>query len=396
MAIFNPDARQGFSAMTDSREPHLLTPGPLTTSLATKTAMLRDWGSWDSDFNALTAEVCRRLLAVAHAEQTHVCVPLQGSGTYAVEAALATLLPWDSKTLVLMNGAYGQRMARILEYLGREFSTLDMGDYLPPPPERVDALLAADPAITHVAVVHCETSSGILNPLEAIAEVVRWREKRLFVDAMSSFGALPVDARKLPFDGLASSANKCFEGVPGFGFALLRRDALALCADNAHSLSLDLYDQWDYLQRTGQWRFTPPTHVVAAFASALDQHEAEGGAPGRLARYARNKTVLVEGMRAMGFHTLLDDRWLSPIIVTFHAPGHPNFDFKTFYQAIKRRGFIIYPGKLTQVESFRIGCIGQLFEEQMRGVLTAVRAALDDLDIPDGAPRPVDLDKPTF
>lgn len=382
--------------MNEPLEPYLLTPGPLTTSMATKTAMLRDWGSWDSDFNALTADVCRRLLAVAHAEDTHVCVPLQGSGTYAVEAALATLLPWDSKTLVLMNGAYGQRMARILKYLGRDFVTLDMGDYLPPPPERVDALLAADDAITHVAVVHCETSSGILNPLAAIADVVRRRKRRLFVDAMSSFGALPVDARELPFDGLASSANKCFEGVPGFGFALLRRDALVRCADNAHSLSLDLYDQWDYLQRTGQWRFTPPTHVVAAFASALDQHEAEGGAPGRLARYAHNKTVLVEGMRAMGFHTLLDDRWLSPIIVTFHAPGHPNYAFTTFYQAIKRQGFIIYPGKLTQVDSFRIGCIGQLFEGQMQGVLKAIRVALDEMSVPDGSPRLEDLTKPTF
>lgn len=322
--------------MNHAQDPYLLTPGPLTTSLATKSAMLRDWGSWDSDFNELTAGVCRRLLAVAHAEDTHVCVPLQGSGTYAVEAALATLLPWDGKVLVLMNGAYGQRMARILQYLGRGFATLDTGDYLPPSPERVETMLVADPDITHVAVVHCETSSGILNPLEAIAEVTRRRGRRLFVDAMSSFGALPVDARELPFDGLVSSANKCFEGVPGFGFALLRRDALEQCAGNAHSLSLDLYDQWRYLERTGQWRFTPPTHVVAAFASALVQHEAEGGAAGRLARYTHNKTVLVEGMRAMGFHTLLEDRWLSPIIVTFHAPGQPNFEFKRFYESIKK------------------------------------------------------------
>lgn len=382
--------------MQEPREPYLLTPGPLTTSPATKAAMLRDWGSWDSDFNELTADMCRRLLAVAHAEETHVCVPLQGSGTYAVEAALATLLPWDSKTLVLMNGAYGQRMARTLKYLGRDFTVLDTGDYLPPSPTRVDEMLAADPAVSHVAVVHCETSSGILNPLETIAEIVRRWDRRLFFDAMSSFGALPVDARELPFDGLASSANKCLEGVPGFGFALLRREALESCADNAHSLSLDLYDQWDYMKRTGQWRFTPPTHAVAAFVSALDQHEAEGGAPGRLARYAHNKTVLVEGMRAMGFRTLLDDRWLSPIIVTFHAPGHPNYDFKTFYQSIKRQGFIIYPGKLTRVESFRIGCIGQLYEEQMRGALSAVRAALDEMAIPDGAPRLEDLTKPTF
>ncbi|MCC8998922.1 MAG: 2-aminoethylphosphonate--pyruvate transaminase, partial [Candidatus Contendobacter sp.] len=290
--------------MLQTQEPYLLTPGPLTTSRATKFAMLRDWGSWDSDFNDLTADICRRLLQVAHAEDQFVCVPLQGSGTYAVEATLATLIPRDGKALVLMNGAYGQRMAKILHYLGRPLVTLDLGDYLPPPPARVDELLAADPAITHVAVVHCETSSGILNPVEDIAEVVAQRGRRLIIDAMSAFGALPLDARELPFDAVVASANKCFEGAPGFGFSLIRRAALEQCAGNAHSLSLDLYEQWAYMERTGQWRFTPPTHVVAAFAQALDEHEAEGGAVGRLARYTANRNLLVAGMRAMGFHTL--------------------------------------------------------------------------------------------
>lgn len=378
------------------REPYLLTPGPLTTSLATKQAMLRDWGSWDSDFNALTADVCQRLLQAAHAEDRCVCVPLQGSGTYAVEATLATLIPRDGKALVLMNGAYGQRMAKIINYLGRSCVTLNMGDYLPPPPAQVDELLADDPAITHVAVVHCETSSGILNPVEAIAEGVARRGRRLIIDAMSAFGALPLDARELPFDAVVASANKCFEGVPGFGFAVIRREVLETCAGNAHSLSLDLYDQWAYMARTGQWRFTSPTHVVAAFAQALTEHEVEGGVAGRLARYTTNRNLLVAGMRAMGFRTLLADRWLSPIIVTFHSPGDPRFDFPTFYRLIKDQGFIIYPGKLTAVESFRIGCIGQLFAEQMRGVLAAVRTALEAMGIADGTPRPEDLNPVDF
>lgn len=382
--------------MHSTREPYLLTPGPLTTSLATKQAMLRDWGSWDHDFNDLTASVCWRLLRVAHAEERFVCVPLQGSGTYAVEATLATLIPHDGKALVLMNGAYGQRMAKIMRYLNRPFVTLDMGDYLPPPPARVDEMLTDDPAITHVAVVHCETSSGILNPVEEIAEVVARRGRRLIIDAMSAFGALPFDARQLPCDAIVASANKCFEGVPGFGFALINRQVLEQCAGNAHSLSLDLYDQWTYMERTRQWRFTPPTHTVAAFAQALEEHEAESGVAGRLARYTANRDLLVSGMRTMGFHTLLADRWLSPIIVTFHSPGDPCFDFPTFYGLIKEQGFIIYPGKLTEVESFRIGCIGQLFTEQMQGVLAAVRAALDEMGIADGTPRPEDLHKVDF
>lgn len=383
--------------MNPNPEPYLLTPGPLTTALTTKQAMLRDWGSWDQDFNELTADVCRRLLRVAHAEEDYfACVPLQGSGTYAVEATLATLIPRNGKALVLMNGAYGQRMAKILRYLGRPFVALDMGDYLPPPPTQVGEMLAADPAIIHVAVVHCETSSGILNPVEEIAEVVATHGRRLIIDAMSAFGALPMDARELPFDAVVASANKCFEGVPGFSFALINRQILEQCAGNAHSLSLDLYDQWTYMERTGQWRFTPPTHVVAAFAQALEGHAAEGGVAGRLARYTANRDQLVAGMRAMGFHTLLADRWLSPIIVTFHSPGDPRFDFPTFYHLIKSQGFIIYPGKLTEVESFRIGCIGQLFTEQMQGVLAAVRTALDALGIPDGTPRPEDLNTVDF
>ncbi|MCP5197073.1 MAG: 2-aminoethylphosphonate--pyruvate transaminase [Gammaproteobacteria bacterium] len=373
------------------QEPYLLTPGPLTTSPTTKQAMLRDWGSWDNDFNDLTASICWRLLRVAHAEERFVCVPLQGSGTYAVEATLATLIPRDGKALVLMNGAYGQRMAKILRYLGRSFMTLDMGDYLPPSPARVDKMLADDPTITHVALVYCETSSGILNPVEAIAEIVAQRGRRLLIDAMSAFGALPLDARAWPFDAVVASANKCFEGVPGFGFTLIDRQILEQCAGNAHSLSLDLYDQWAYMERTRQWRFTPPTHTVAAFAQALVEYEAEGGAIGRLARYTANRDLLVAGMRAMGFQTLLADRWLSPIIVTFHAPGDPRFDFPTFYGLIKEQGFIIYPGKLTAVESFRVGCIGQLFAEQMQGVLAAVHTALDALGIADGTPRPEDL-----
>jgi len=226
-----------------------------------------------------------------------------GKRYYAVEATLATLIPRDGKALVLMNGAYGQRMVRILQYLGRDFATLDTDDYPPSPPARVDEILATDPEITHVAVVHCETSSGILNPVEAIAEVAARRGRRLIIDAMSAFGALPLDACELPFDAVMASANKCFEGAPGFGFSLMRREALERCAGNAHSLSLDLYDQRTCLARTGQWRFTPPTHVVAAFAQTLTEHEAEEGAAGRLARYTANHDLLVAGMRAMEFHT---------------------------------------------------------------------------------------------
>ncbi len=362
-------------------EPLLLTPGPLTTSITVKQAMLRDWGSWDSDFNQVTAQICDSLLAVANAQDDFVCIPMQGSGTFSVEATFATLLSPESKTLVLMNGAYGKRAATILERMNRETVLLDMGDYLPPDPQEVDRILAEDADITHVVLIHCETSSGILNPLEEIAEVVESAGCELIIDSMSAFGALPIDAKTLPFAALVSSANKCFEAVPGFGFAIVRKTLLKECQGRCVSLSLDLYDQWQYMIKTGQWRFTPPTHVVAAFSQALVEYQQEGGQPARLARYQRNRDRLVAGMKALGFETLLKDRWLSPIIITFLSPDDPAFSFTAFYQAMKQRGVLIYPGKLTVVESFRLGCIGQLHDEEIDTVLSAVADACQVLGL---------------
>lgn len=393
MPAKRPVARRDPSMLTSEQrmrttagEPFLLTPGPLTTSTRTKQAMLRDWGSWDADFNAVTADIRRRLIAMAGGGGDYDCVPLQGSGTYAVEATLASFIPRDGKALVLMNGAYGQRAARTLDYLGRAYCVLDKGDYAPPMPEEVDAMLKADPTIGHVVVVHCETSSGILNPLRQIADVVRRRERKLIVDAMSSFGAVPLDVGDLNCEAMVSSANKCIEGVPGFGFVIAARSALEAARGRSHSLSLDIHDQWAYMNRTGQWRFTPPTHAVVAFREALLQHEEEGGVLGRYQRYSRNRDVLVRGMRALGFETLLDDRWLSPIITTFYAPGDSRFTFARFYDELKARGFIIYPGKLTQAESFRIGCIGQVDETVMSELVIAVEETLAAMGVDDAAP----------
>ncbi len=367
-------------------DPYLLTPGPLTTSARTKEAMLHDWGSRDSRFIATNARVRRRLVAIAGAEGSHVCVPVQGSGTFAVEAALGTLIPRGGKALVLINGAYGKRMVKILEYLGRDHVSLETPEDTPASATGVDAALAGDADITHVLAVHCETTSGILNPIEAIAEVAAGHGRGLLIDAMSTFGAIPLDARKVPFDALMASANKCLEGVPGVGFAIIRRQALEAGAGNAHSLSLDLHDQWTVMEKTGQWRFTPPTHVIVALDAALDQFDAEGGVGGRNARYADNCRILVAGMRGMGFETLLADAVQAPIIVTFRMPADPRFDFQTFYDSLGRHGYVIYPGKLTVADSFRMGCIGHLGAAEMRGALDAVGAALTEMGVKDCAP----------
>lgn len=371
-------------------DPWLLTPGPLTTSASVKEAMLHDWGSRDAAFISINRAVRDRLVALAGGEGTHVCVPLQGSGTFAVEAMIGTLVSPTGKLLILVNGAYGKRMARICDYYRRAYATVEEPEDKPVDPAKVAAALAGDPAITHVAVVHCETTSGVLNPVAEIAAAVAKAGRSLLVDAMSAFGALPLDARQVPFDAIAASSNKCLEGVPGMGFVIVRRSVLEGCAGNAPSLSLDLHDQFVAMEKTAQWRFTPPIHVIVAFHQALKEHEDEGGVAGRGRRYAENCRILVEGMRSMGFETLLPDHLQAPIIVTFHMPADPKFAFQTFYDRLRDKGYVIYPGKLTVADSFRIGCIGRLGAAEMKGALAAIRSTLDEMGVKSGTPaKPV-------
>lgn len=358
------------------RDPILLTPGPLTTTLATKVAMLNDHGSWDDDFNALTADVCARLAAASGLGAGFAAVPLQGSGTFAVEAAVGTLVPRSGKLLVLANGAYGQRMAKLARVMGRNLAVLDFGETRPVQPERVAAALAQDPDVTHVGIIHCETSTGLLNPLEAVAGVVQAASRRLLVDAMSSFGVLPLPGPDLPVDAVVASSNKGLEGVPGLGFVVARRQALLAARGNAHSLSLDLHDQYAYMAETGRWRFTPPTHVVAALAAALDQFEGEGGQPGRLARYRANCDRLLAGLLNLGLMPFLPRELQAPVIVTVCAPDHPGYAFQDLYARVKASGFILYPGKLTAVETFRVGCIGAIGAAEIDAALAALGQAL--------------------
>ena len=365
---------------------YLLTPGPLTTHPRVKQAMQKDWGSWDSDFQEITLEVRKELLTICNGHSDYTCVPMQGSGTFAVESALGSLIPKTGKVLVLMNGAYGLRTKKILEYLGREIIALDKGDYLPPMPDEVDELLTKNPDVSHVFLVYCETSSGILNPLEEIANVVHQHQKKLIVDSMSTFGALPIDLKKTPVSTLIASANKCIEGVPGFGFVITQISEIETSQGNAHSLSLDLYDQWAYMEKTNQWRYTPPTHIVVAFLEALKIYKEEGGCQGRLNRYQKHSKILIDGMRKIGFQTLLEDQWLSPIITTFLCPQDTHFEFTKFYDLLKKKGFVIYPGKLTVIDSFRMGNIGAFDHQVMSQLITTIQEVVDQLGITDFTP----------
>jgi len=372
--------------MTEKSDPWLLTPGPLTTSMSVKRSMLHDWGSRDKEFIRINQAVREKLLAIANAQDAHVCVPVQGSGTFAVEATLGTLIGPKEKAVVLVNGAYGKRICKICEYHGREFVALETAENIPSDTQALDKILGDDNTITHVVAVHCETTSGILNPIHEIATITARHQRKLIIDTMSAFGALPLDAQQTPFDALVASSNKCLEGVPGMGFAIIKQDTLEHCKGNSPALSLDLYDQWVAMQGNGQWRFTPPTHVLMAFHQAIVEHEQEGGVSGRGARYQNNCHILVNGMRELGFVTLLPDELQAPIIVTFCMPNDPAFDFQTFYNRLSEQGFVIYPGKLTVADSFRIGCIGRLGEEQMHAALDAVRTTLKDMGVSNCTP----------
>ena len=355
-----------------AQPPLLFTPGPLTTQLETRRAMLDDWGSREPAFIAMTAELRRRLLDIAGGQGSHVAIPLQGSGTFIVEAAIGTLVGPADTLLVLANGAYGERMIEIAHRLGRKVEALRWPEDHAVDPAAVERALADDPAVTHVALVHCETTSGLLNPLASVAATVARQRRAFIVDAMSSFGALPLDLRRTPITAVLASSNKCLEGVPGIAFALVEAKAIERAKRVAPSLSLDLHDQWRGFESNGQWRFTPPVQVVAALVEALRVLEAEGGPAARGTHYTANFRTLADGMAKLGFRLFLDESIQAPIIATFRSPRDPRFRFDDLYAALAARGFIIYPGKLTQAQSFRIGCIGALEPEDFERLVDAI------------------------
>ena len=364
--------------------PVLLTPGPLTTRAEVRAAMDVDLGSWDEDFIALTARVCRRLLPIAGASAPgFACVPVQGSGTFGVEAAVGTLVPRDGRLLVLSNGAYGRRMASIAERASRAVTLLESSEDAAVQVESLERALVADPSISHVGIVHVETTAGVGNPVDALVACVAAHGRRAIVDAMSAFGALPasLDAWDA-VDALVGSPNKCLESVPGIAVVIARTAALERAAGRAHTLSLDLEDQWRHMARTGQWRYTPPTHVLAALDAALDVLDAEGGPSARLARYEAQCAALLDGAGRLGLRPLVDARHQAPVIVAFRSPTHPRYAFGAFYAAVKRRGFILYPGKLTQADTFRVGCIGAIEPATLTAAVGAIGEALAELGVP--------------
>lgn len=359
---------------------HLLTPGPLSTSPTVRAAMLRDWCTWDDDYNVgIVTPIRENLVRLASATrpEDYTAVLMQGSGTFSVESMIGSVIPRDGKVLVIANGAYGDRLVTITRTLGINHVVQNSGELSQPDLQKLSENLALDSAVTHVVVVHNETTTGMMNPLAEIAEIVKGAGRILLVDSMSAFGGVPLDMAELDIDFLVSSANKCIQGVPGFGFILSKYDQLARIKGNARSHSLDLYDQWRAMEEgSGKWRFTSPTHIVRAFAQALTELEDEGGVAARHARYSENHRILTEGMARLGFRTVLPPELQSPIITGFLNPDSNAYDFKKFYDLLKGKGFVIYPGKVTGIDSFRIGTIGHVFPKDFEELIVAIEDSM--------------------
>jgi 2-aminoethylphosphonate-pyruvate transaminase len=361
----------------------LFTPGPLNTKLSVKEAMLHDMGSRDKEFLEVVKEIRSELLSIAglSPEDGYDTVLMQGSGTFGVESVISTAIPAFGHLLLITNGAYGDRIGQMTQVYGIKTTTLKYKENIVPPVEDAEEILLDDESITHMAIVHCETTTGIFNDIKSVGLLAHKFSRIFIVDAMSSFGAVPIDMKELDIDFLVSSSNKCIEGVPGFSFVIAKTQTLESCIGQARTVSLDLYSQWIGMRKENQFRFTPPIQSILAFRKAIDELKAEGGIEKRAERYRNNYERLIEGTEALGLQTYLDKKDQGYIITSFLFPEHPNFDFTCFYEGLHQRGQVIYQGKLSDTNCFRIGNIGQLYLEDIVNLLTAIKEVLEEMNI---------------
>ncbi len=360
----------------------LLTPGPLTTTRTVREAMGTDYSTWDVDYNNVVQEVRSGLVALATDQDGYTATLMQGSGTFSVEATIGSVVPRDGKLLIISNGAYGDRITKITRTLGIDLIDLDHGEQSPPHLDRIRQTLNEDSSITDVAMVHCETTTGMVNPVTEVGLLAKEFSKRYIVDAMSSFGGMPMTMESTHADFIISSANKCIQGVPGFGFVIASRETMESLEGRARSLSLDLHDQWKMMENAGgKWRYTSPTHVLMAFRQALRELHEEGGVEPRYQRYCENQRRLVAGLRSLGFDTLLPDELHSPVITSFYYPADSAFEFTEFYRRMKERRFVIYPGKVSDAECFRVGTIGNVIPEDIDQLVAEISNVAAEMGI---------------
>ncbi len=370
------------SDLQKSKDKLLFTPGPLTTAKSVKEATLSDLGSRDSAFITLVQQIRQKLLELAHVQSpAYETVIIQGSGTFGIESVISSAIPANGMLLNIVNGAYGRRISQMANIHSIPLIELVYHEDQLPNLNEIETIIEDNPQITHIAVIHGETTTGLLNPIAEIGKIAATYNKAFIVDAMSTFGAYDINLETLNIGYLISSSNKCIEGIPGFSFVLAKYTELEKCKGHSRSLSLDLYDQWAGLNSNGQFRFTPPVQSLLAFNQALKELENEGSISGRARRYAQNNSLLVGGMKELGFELYLDKEVRSYIITSFLYPAHPDFSFEVFYSKLNEKGYVIYPGKLSKVDCFRIGNIGQLYPVDIQNLVDATEAVLHELNI---------------
>lgn len=365
-----------------SKDKILFTPGPLMTSTTVKMAMMRDLGSRDYEFKVILQEIKSKLLDIANVKRgEYEVVLMQGSDTFGLESVIGSTIPHNGKLLAIVNGAYGARIAEMAKILGVNTQVAAYRENTTPDPDHIDKLLRKDPSITNVSVVHCETSSGIMNPIREIGEVVKRHDKIYFVNGIISFGGVPINFQKCNIDYLVAGANKSLEGVPGFSIIFAKTDVLKKTKGYRRSLSLDLYAQWEELEENNEFRFTPPIHTMLALNQALKELEMEGGIEGRAARYKANCKVLIPGMRKMGFREYLFPNLRSYIITSYLDHDHPNYSFDKFYDLLNEKDQIVYPWKLSSWNGFRVGTIGRIYPSDMKILLNAIHESLLEMGV---------------
>jgi len=368
--------------LTTWKDKILFTPGPLTTSRTVKQAMLKDLGSRDYEFIEIVKNIRTHLLNIAGVKKNeYEAIIMQGSGTFGLESVVGSTIPPDGKFLVIINGAYGRRIAQMARILKIETKVLEYPENALPDLEEIEKTVKEDEGITNVCVVHCETTTGIINPIKEIGEITSRYGRKFFVDAMTTFGAVPIDFNACHIDYLVTSANKCLEGVPGCSLIIAKSSSLAATEGYARSLSMDILAQLKGLEKDGQFRFTPPIQVLMALGQALDELEEEGGIAGRAVRYKTNYETLLAGMREMGFIEYLFPNIRGYIITSFLNPVHPNYSFDEFYRKLNEKDQVIYPGKLSTWDGFRIGTIGRITATDVKVLLNSIRETLDEMHV---------------
>lgn len=359
----------------------LLTPGPLSTTDSVKRTMLFDHCTWDDEYKQITTRIRNDLLELGHVgEPEYTAILMQGSGTFGVESVITSAVGVNDKLFIVANGTYGKRMAEICDHAKISYLLYTQSPDKQPDVNIVTELIQDNPDITHVSMVHGETTSGILNNVEEIGRVAKENGKVFIVDAMSTFGGVDMPLNTWGIDFMISSANKCIQGVPGFSFIIAKTEELKKCEGRARSLALDLYDQWKTMSVDGKWRYTSPTHVVLAFEQALKELKAEGGIPARNRRYAQNQKLLVERLKALGFEPYLDAEVQGPVITSFYFPKNSSFTFEKMYAYVKRNGYVLYPGKATK-DTFRIGNIGEIYPDDIEKLAKIMSQFLEDTEV---------------